>query len=354
VLLLHTTRREVRVQRLHVPNQVYHNTVAYSGSVGIFYFRGGCTNNTVEDNIAAFNSTDAGWDNGGGTYPSPSNNLDDYNDYISVDPNVTLGGHEVRADPQFVNPTIGDFRLQSSSPCFGKGINTGAVSGNSSLTLGAYDSANGIASQLVLNGFAGLTTAGIVGTLTVTAEDAFGNLAKSYTGTVHFTSSDAQAGLPSDYTFVSTDNGVHVFSITLKTAGTQSITASDKATATINGTQSGITVAAAAASRLAASGFPTSATAGTSGTLTVTAQDPFGNVAKSYTGTVHFTSSDSQAVVPSNTTLTSGVSTFKATLKSFGSQTITVSDASASRLPAPWRPSPSPCRFGAKAPPQAD
>ena len=61
----------------------------------------------------------------------------------------------------------------------------------------------------------------------MTAKDSSGNTATGYTGTVHFTSSDSQGVLPSDYTFVSADNGVHVFSATLKTVGTQSITATD-------------------------------------------------------------------------------------------------------------------------------
>ena len=54
------------------------------------------------------------------------------------------------------------------------------------------------------------------------------------TGTVHFSSSDIQAGLPaSDYTFANSDHGVHVFtnSVTLKTvgAGSQTVTVSDAA-----------------------------------------------------------------------------------------------------------------------------
>jgi len=48
--------------------------------------------------------------------------------------------------------------------------------------------------------------------------------------------------LPANYTFVAADNGVHVFSATLKTAGTQSLTATDTVTASITGTQSGINV----------------------------------------------------------------------------------------------------------------
>ncbi len=44
-----------------------------------------------------------------------------------------------------------------------------------------------------------------------------------------FSSSDAQAGLPSSYTFTAADAGVHTFSATLKTAGSQSITVKDPA-----------------------------------------------------------------------------------------------------------------------------
>ena len=64
-------------------------------------------------------------------------------------------------------------------------------------------------------------------------------------------------------------------------------------------------VAAAAASTLSASA-PASATAGTSFNVTVTAKDAYGNTATSYTGTVHFTSSDSAAVLPGNYTFVSG------------------------------------------------
>ena len=44
--------------------------------------------------------------------------------------------------------------------------------------------------------------------VTITAKDAYGNTATSYTGTVHFTSSDSAAVLPGNYTFVAGDAGV--------------------------------------------------------------------------------------------------------------------------------------------------
>ena len=81
---------------------------------------------------------------------------------------------------------------------------------------------------------------------TVKAQDAFGNSTASYTGTVHFTSSDplvsAGSGLPADYTFLAADNGVHVFSATLATPGNQTITATDKVTSSITGTTPAIPV----------------------------------------------------------------------------------------------------------------
>src|ERR671922_300253 len=119
-------------------------------------------------------------------------------------------------------------------------------------------------------------------------------------GTVHFTSSDGQAVLPADYGFVAADAGVHTFSATLKTAGSQSITATDTVTSSITGTQSGIVVTPAAASTFAVAGLPTPRTAGVAGTFTVTARDAFGNTATGYLGTVHFTSSDTQATLPAN------------------------------------------------------
>lgn len=62
-------------------------------------------------------------------------------------------------------------------------------------------------------------------------------VATAYANTVHFTSSDAQAVLPADYTFVpATDAGLHTFSVTLKSLNSQSITATDILAAPITAT----------------------------------------------------------------------------------------------------------------------
>src|SRR5262245_41981295 len=68
---------------------------------------------------------------------------------------------------------------------------------------------------------------------------------------------------------------------------------------------------------------PSTATAGSAFSFTVTAADASNVTASSYTGTVHFTSTDGQAVLPGDVTLTNGTGTFSATLEAAGNQTIT-------------------------------
>ncbi|HEY3322844.1 MAG TPA: kelch repeat-containing protein [Planctomycetota bacterium] len=185
------------------------------------------------------------------------------------------------------------------------------------------------ASALVVSGFPSPTIAGDTGDFTVTAQDAYGNTATGYAGTIQFTSTDGQAVLPADYTFVSGDAGVHTFSATFKIAGIQSITATDTQTGTITATQPSITVNPAAASALVVSGFPSPTIAGDPGDFTVTAQDAYGNTATGYAGTIHFTSSDGQAVLPADYSFVSGdggVQSFSATFKTAGSQSITARD----------------------------
>jgi subtilisin-like proprotein convertase family protein len=187
------------------------------------------------------------------------------------------------------------------------------------------------ASSLVGGGFPTSTTAGQTGGFTVTALDANGNVDAGYTGTVHFTSSDSQAGLPADYTFTAADAGSHTFGATLTTAGAQSLTATDTASDGLTGTEQGITVSPAAASRLVVSA-PSGVTAGAAFPVTVTAQDAYGNTATGYGGVVHFSSSDGQAVLPVDSTLASGTGVFSVTLLTAGSQTLTVTDTASSTL----------------------
>jgi hypothetical protein len=191
------------------------------------------------------------------------------------------------------------------------------------------------ASKMIVAGFPSPTTAAVAGSFTVTLEDPYGNIASGYRGTVHLTSSDGKALLPANYTFTATDAGVHIFSATLKTAGTQSITATDTTTGSLIGTDTGIMVKPAAASKFILTG-PATVSAGVAFSLTVTALDAYGNVVTGYTGTIHFSSTDTTASLPKNSTFTTtdqGVHTFTGlVLRKKGYQKITITDTHNSSL----------------------
>ena len=82
--------------------------------------------------------------------------------------------------------------------------------------------------------------AGLAFPFTMTARDATNALAASYSGTVHFTSSDPAATLPHDSTLV---NGTGTFSATLTNAGFQTITATDTVSPSLTGSLSVTTLA---------------------------------------------------------------------------------------------------------------
>ena len=188
---------------------------------------------------------------------------------------------------------------------------------------------------MTVAGFPSPVTAGVAGSFTVTLKDPYGNLASGYTGTVHFSSSDGKAALPANYTFTAADAGLHTFSATLKTAGTQSITVQDAVTAGLSGTAVGITVNPAAASKFLISA-PASVQSGAAFSLTITVQDAYGNVVTGYTGTIRFSSTDSSATLPASYTFTAadkGVHTFSGiVLRKRGTQKITLTDTLNSSL----------------------
>jgi hypothetical protein len=114
-------------------------------------------------------------------------------------------------------------------------------------------------------------------------------------------------------------------SAALKTVGSQTIKATDTVTASITGTSNTISVGSNAATHFSVT-TPASVVKGTAFTFTVSALAAANNVASSYSGTVHFTSTDTMAVLPANSALTNGVANFSATLKAVASQTITATD----------------------------
>lgn len=201
---------------------------------------------------------------------------------------------------------------------------TGGPAGSGSGTVTITPAA---ASALNVGGFPSPVTAGTTGTLTVTAKDAYGNVATGYAGTVHISSSDAQGALPTDYTFTATDQGVHSLTATLKTAGSQSLTATDTANGSLTASQSAITVNPAAVSALRVSGYPSPVAAGTSKNFTIGAVDAYGNVVPTFSDSIQVSSSDGQAQVSYSPTLTNGTETASAVFKTAGSQSLTARDS---------------------------
>jgi len=178
-------------------------------------------------------------------------------------------------------------------------------------------------------------TAGSAFHIQITALDAANRIVTGYKGTVSFTSSDGAATLPAAYTFTASDHGVHTFTVTLRHAGSQDIVAHWGAA---SGTGS-VTVVATTANHLSVT--PAAATAGSPFDVTVTALDPYNNVATSYRRLVHFSTNDpaSGVSLPADYTFTAGdngvhVFTGGATLITAGRHTITATDP-----PVPGGPS---------------
>src|SRR5205085_2935732 len=137
-----------------------------------------------------------------------------------------------------------------------------------------------------------------------------------------------QAALPGDGGL---SNGVGTFTATLKTAGNETLAATDTVTGGISGTSNSIAVSAAAATHFTVTA-PTAATAGAAFTLNVVALDQFNNTATGYGGTVQFTSTDARAALPSNSPLSNGFGSFTATLKTAGVQTLSATDITTSSV----------------------
>ena len=114
------------------------------------------------------------------------------------------------------------------------------------------------------------------------------------------------------------------FTVTLKTAGTQSVTATSGA---LTGSDS-VAVTPAGANHIKLTTVA-STIAGAAFDLTVTALDVFNNVATGYRGTVHFTSTVAGAALPPDYTFQAaddGAKTFSIALDKAGLQTVTVKD----------------------------
>ena len=153
-------------------------------------------------------------------------------------------------------------------------------------------------------------------TLSASAHDVFGNLSSGFTGLVHVGSSDSNATLPADFSIATGNVNVPVL---LLDGGAQNVTVSasglSPSAVILNviatGGGGGPVVSTAPAQRLLLAVSP-NATAGQALSVTATALDSNGSLAPSYAGTVVFSSTDPNAILPNAAAFVGGTVTLPA------------------------------------------
>ncbi len=201
------------------------------------------------------------------------------------------------------------------------------------------------------SGNSGTVTAQTAGTAfnitKLTATDQFTNIVTTYTGAKTISYS-GPSGSPTYTTSVTFSSGASTTTLatTLKVAETTTITAT--ATSITGVPSSPLTVNTGAANKLqillpgetaapgtttGKTGSPTAISAFTSINATVNYVDANWNTINS-SDVVHFTSTDSSAVLPPNTALSAGTGTFSMTLKTRTNTTVTVSDVTSGGITA--------------------
>jgi polygalacturonase len=150
----------------------------------------------------------------------------------SADPaeNDWSGNHSTSGSQSVTPSSTGT--INYSLTCTGAG---GNGTGGASVAVAA---ATAKATHFMVTGPANVDS-GIRFSLTVSALDSFNNTVTTYSGTIHFTSTDPHAQLPPDSTLAS---GTGVFSAALAIPGGQQITGSDTATTSLTGTSGSINV----------------------------------------------------------------------------------------------------------------
>jgi len=214
-----------------------------------------------------------------------------------------------------------------------KGYTLSASAGTLSLTSSTFDVTAGPPSKLVFRGTPAKGTAGTnLAALTVELQDALGNVLtdSSANVTISLGINPAAAQLLGSPT-VTAKNGVATFdTLKLLKAGTGfQLVATAQGFA--SGTSEAFEVTAGTAANYIVSLNP-SVTAGQEVPFTATAYDAYGNVATGYAGSVKLTSTDGAVVLPATAKFTAGVLSGKATFKSSGLRTLTLTDSEKATL----------------------
>jgi hypothetical protein len=157
---------------------------------------------------------------------------------IAVTMNCAAGAHFTVTYGAGTGSTLVQAPAKAASYSFAASVKLGTTSHKLSVPPVAVQP--GAPADLAVSGLPNPGETGAPLPVTVTAEDAFGNVTTGYLGTVHFTSTDPGAALPNDYTFTSADAGTHTFAggVTFVHQGTQSVTATDTANSNMTGSDS--------------------------------------------------------------------------------------------------------------------
>jgi hypothetical protein len=349
---------------LNMSNSTVANNAAAGGyGGGIFnhvYTTGSSTltNCTISGNTA---STGGGIDNQSVVTPFTltntlvsGNTASDIQGNYSGGPNLVggtafkyLGPLANNGGPAIGNPNaptyLGTMALLPGSPALNTGTTevgpvdergeprslTDPVTEMTTVDIGAFEHALGPTTQIaVVSVLPPVVAAGTtVSPVSIQTEDALGDFTLS-SDTVVLTTTDIQGSF-SPTSVVLNGQGQGSFSVTLDTSGTQTVFMTDQANPAITGRFS-VTVNALQATHLVITGFPNEAAPGQAGSLTVFAEDPFGNVDPSDNNTtVSFSSSDPNAILPPPLTLTNGQVSFNATFQTVGTQTLTATQDNA-------------------------
>lgn len=174
--------------------------------------------------------------------------------------------------------------------------------------------------------------AGVPAGVLVEALDASNHVVKGFTDTVQFSTSDKAANiqLPGNYQFQTSDHGVHYFSFTLQTLGSQSLTVTDTNAANPITSSVSVQVNPAPVVTHFMIVAPRNVTVGVPTAIDVTALDASNRPVPNYTGTVQFSNTDTAATgLPATYQFTAndhGTHVFMVTFETAGGQTLEVMD----------------------------
>ena len=138
------------------------------------------------------------------------------------------------ADYTYTTTDMGVHTFQVTFNTGGSEFVTLADTANRALNGTADATVTRVPKAVVLSGLGQTVPAGSSQSVTVTVVDANGNPVFNYVGTVVFTSSDGQAELPANYTFLPADQGTHTFAVEFDSGGAQTITVEDVANSSLN------------------------------------------------------------------------------------------------------------------------